>query len=198
MANKVLWASMVVVISFQVFFWTSYKFPPSQNVAELEAEQRLAQPAPRAIYFKLPIAQTTYHWVFQDRAAFLSGTLTLDIVRGDQRERITVFENGNISEGWEEISCSAAESSSDFYFGFVSDRPFSIASTDRVDMILNVANDLQGCGPHRKGILGVGEYRSSVDVTIYSTREDTAFLRKEDWEPQWDVAVTAETGWMNE
>ncbi len=198
MANRVLWAAIVVGILFQVFFSASYESPPSQNAEELEAEQRLAQPAPRTIYFKLPIAQTTYHWVFQERAAFLAGTLTLDIVRDDQRERITVFENGNITEGWEEISCTSAESPTEIYFGFVSDQRFAIANTDRVEMVLTVPEDIEGVGPHCEGILRAGEYRASDRVTIYSTHEDTAFLRKEDWKPQWDVAVTAETGWMND
>lgn len=36
-------------------------------------------PAPRFVYFKLPIEQTKYHWVSKERAAFLAGTLTLHI-----------------------------------------------------------------------------------------------------------------------
>ena len=157
-----------------------------------------AQPAPRSIHFKLPIDQTTYHWTFDDRTVFLAGTLTLEIVREDKRERIAVFENGNIAEGWEESSPRFDASCSHIYFGFVSREKFSIANSDRVEITLNVPEGLQGGWRDRTGILPAGEYRASNKATVYVTSEDTAFLRKEDWKPTWDVVITDESGRKNE
>lgn len=153
-------------------------------------------PAPRFVYFKLPIEQTEYHWIFQDRAAYLSGTLTLNIERGDRSEIVTVFDNGNISEDWEEIT---NESNPDeIYFGFVSRRKYSVALKDRVEMVLSITNDIEGKGPHTRGILRAGEYRSVNYVTVFWIDNDMAFLVEKDWNPQWDIKVTHDTGWMED
>ena len=180
-------------------FWTVFvALALWQVIAQESSPFSGAQAAPRSIHFKLPIDQTTYHWTFDDRTAFLAGTLILDIVREDKRERMTVFENGNIGEGWEESSLPSDESCSHIYFGFVSREKFSIASADRVEMTLSVPEGLQGGWRDRKGILPAGEYRASNKATVYVTSEERAFLRKEDWKPTWDVVLTDESGRKSE
>lgn len=83
------------------------------------------------------------------------------------------------------------------YFGFVSLNPFTVANGDHVEMLLTVSKDLEGIGPHRRGLLKAGDYQSACKFTVYSTDSDTALLRKEEWSPQWDVAITDSVGWMD-
>lgn len=155
-------------------------------------------PASRFVYFKLPIEQTEYHWIFQDRTEFLSGKLTLNIERGNRGEIVTVFDNGNISEGWEEIPGSSDQQPNEIYFGFVSRRKYSVASKDRVEIVLSVSDDIKGKGHRVSGILRAGEYRSANYLTISWPDDDMAFLRKEEWNPQWDIEITHVTGWTED
>jgi hypothetical protein len=133
-----------------------------------------------------------------DRAAFLSGKLTLDIHGAEGIESITVFEGGNISEGWSALGCRTEEDPTQIYFGFDSTRKYLVADEDCVDMVLLVPEDLAGVGPHTRGILGAGEYRSSNTVKVFFTDDERAFLREKEWAPQWDLYITDYAGWMED
>ncbi|MCF6285493.1 MAG: hypothetical protein L3K26_09920 [Candidatus Hydrogenedentes bacterium] len=164
-----------------------------------EAPQKLEAlinptPAPRVIYFKLPLEQTEYHWVFEERAAYLAGTLTLRIHGVDGEELITVFDKGIISEDWDELGCADEESNDKIYFGFQSNQTFMVTNGDHVEMVLELPIDVEGTGPHAKGILGAGEYRATNAIKVYSTDSDVAFLFEKKWSPQWNLDITQETG----
>jgi hypothetical protein len=148
---------------------------------------RTKNPHPRPIYFKLPLEQPEYHWTFMDRDAFLSGRLVLQITRGNESQTIIVFESGELSNAWKEMD-DDDKPGNRIYFGFVSQVPFPVSRLDSVELILNVPEDLEGCGNEENGVLKAGEYRSKGTFTFYSAKSgDNVYLTKENWDTLWKL-----------
>ncbi len=161
----------------------------------------------RALYFKLPIAGTRFHWRFLDSRAFLSGELTLRIVNAgrDRDQTVVVFRNGNITEGWQMIGDRPNDPT--FYFGLSTGQRFATAVGDSVIVTLTVTEDLQGRGPYSQGTLtagtwiATGTYTSLYGGTLNPLRDlmrvgkpPMAFLTC--WDITWALRDASDEGWM--
>ena len=162
--------------------------------SELAHDANAKTPHLRTIYFKLPLRQPEFHWVFEDRAGFLSGDLTMTVMGKDGKQAIPIFHDGKISDAWRPIEDK--ESKNEIYFGFTSKIPYLVSSLDQVDLLLALPKDVPGIGPDQKGVLKSGEYRSRGKFTVYWTDSDTAFLRKDDFDTKWDLTILQNSGWM--
>jgi len=171
----------------------------------------------RKLYFKLPLLQPEFHWMFKNRKDYLSGKLVISIIRGNKTESITVFENGKISEGWVEMDDAAkSETPERIYFGFISTLKYETAPGDSLRLELNVITDLDGIGPDNQGILKTGTYTSTGVYSLIIDRYDTSMfgssmsekeleaLHKtydytvfmESWKEKWPLVITEGKGWM--
>jgi len=173
------------------------------------------EPQMRMISLKLPLRQAEFHWEFMSREELLAGKLVLRVIRSGETNEIIIFENGRMSDGWEAMNFSDTKAGK-IYFGFKSSKKYATAPGDRLELELQVKQDLGGIGPEQKGILGAGTYKArgtysglldefkvpdelkdAPKETINKVRqmyEFTAFL--ENWQDQWDLHITSENGWL--
>ncbi len=149
----------------------------------------------RKIYFKLPLAQTQFHWLFDSREDFLAGRLVISIKRKEGSDWITIFENGALSEDWTEIKGLKHQTGSQIYFGFVSERRYSVSNNDVVEIFLHVKKDLSGIGPDNKGVLLAGQYKTESKFTIYDHNDETIYTGDENCDPMWNLKITDKKGW---
>ncbi len=175
-----------------------------------------AEPLMRTLSLKLPLRQAEFHWTFMSREALLKGKLALRIARSGRTNEIVIFESGQMREGWEPMSLPNPKAG-EIYFGFKSSRKYATAPNDRLELELQVKQDLSGIGPVQKGVLRAGSYKArgtysglmdeykvpdqlkaASKETISKLRaatEFTAFL--ENWQDQWDLRITSEEGWLS-
>lgn len=161
----------------------------------------------RTLYFKLPIAGTRYHWTFLDRRALLSGELTLRIVNAgrDRDQKLVIFRNGKITEGWEMIGDMPRDSS--FYFGFSTKQRIATAVGDSVIVTLTAMEDLRGRGPYSQGTLPTGTWvatgtyaalyggtRNPLRDFMRAGRPPAAYLTC--WDTAWVLRDASDEGWM--
>lgn len=176
-----------------------------------------AQPEMRTISVKLPLRQTEHHWTFMHREDILAGRLVLRIIRGGQTNEIVIFSSGKMSEGWEPMAFPIPKAG-EIYFEFNSSSKYETAPNDRVELELNVKQDVDGIGPTQTGVLRAGTYKTDGDYsglldgykipeqfkafpkeTIDKLRkqfEFKAFL--ESWQEQWDLRITSGQGWLSQ
>jgi hypothetical protein len=151
----------------------------------------------RSIYLKLPLKQPEYHWIFNDRKTFLSGSLKLFVTRGINTQEIIIFENGHIGEGWEPLSDQKDKNENKIYFGFVSKQNYEVNESDDVKIVLSVLKDIPGIGYDQEGILKEGLYTSNNGrFKIYDDGKQ-AFLCGDDWKDKWELTITSSKGWGN-
>lgn len=169
------------------------------------------EPVARYLSFKLPLTQPRFHWRFLDQEAFLAGRLTIRIVRDGIAESLTVFDSGEITEGWNPIAHQGPE----IYFGFSSTTSYLTSPRDSLEIELLVVEDLDGIGSVMTGVLARGTYfatgsfaliidpapsglsmemRQRLSVEILSMLEPQAFM--ECWRQTWDLRPTGDFGWM--
>ena len=175
-----------------------------------------AEPRMRTISLKLPLRQAEFHWTFLSREALLAGRLVLRIIRNASTNEIVIFEGGQMRAGWEAMSLPNPKAG-EIYFGFKSSQKYATAPNDRLELELQVKQDLKGIGPVQKGVLPAGTYKArgtysglldeykisdqlkrAPKETISKLRqvyEFTAFL--ENWQEQWDLRITSEEGWLS-
>jgi len=184
------------------------------------------EPIERRISFKLPLLQPEFHWRFKSRSDFLAGKLVISIIRDGETEDITIFENGNISDGWEAIGDTVmTDLPGDIYFGFVSTKKYLTAPQDKLKIELEVISDLDGIGAMDTGILKSGNYTSTGVYFLITDKYDTSILTKgmsrkqmkeskelidnlkkmysylvvmENWEEKWTLDITGDKGWLTD
>ena len=156
----------------------------------------------RHIYMKLPLYQPEYHWVFNSKKKFFAGKLTLIIETQEGKTEIPIFANGLLSRNWGKLCDGKCEKGEDFYFGFTSKKKYMVSETDKVQLKLEVKEDLQGTGAFMQGTLKAGTYTSKSRFRIFHLEQQTgkkdqyAFLGKDDWEVFWKLKKTSDEGWM--
>lgn len=169
------------------------------------------EPVARRLSFKLPLTQPRFHWRFLHREAFLAGRLTIRIVRDGIAESLTVFDGGEITEGWNPLAFQGPE----IYFGFSSTASFLTSPRDSLEIELLVVEDLEGIGSVMTGVLPRGTYfatgsfalimdpapsglsmemREKLSLEILSMLEPLAIM--ECWRQTWDLRPTGDFGWM--
>ncbi len=193
-----------------------------------EIQTQIKEPRGRTISLKLPLLQPTFHWTFMSRDDLLSGKLILRIIREEQSSDIVIFENGQLTEGWEAMTLPPASKRGEIYFGFRSHVKYSTAPGDKLGLELTVKKDLPGIGARQSGILPAGTYTSkgtySGLIDDYDTSAMEAELAEQDkvlvdeqeallnklrsmyenkaflelWEDQWSLKITDQTGWLPE
>lgn len=206
-----LWCLSVLVFlatGFPAYALRMTKMPKSVQTTNPE-------PQPRTMSLKLPLRQPEFHWTFMSRADLLAGKLVLRITNGGKTNEIVVFESGRLRDGWESINLPNPKAG-EVYFGFKSSKKYATAPSDRLELELQVKQDLSGIGPVQKGVLPAGSYKArgtysglldeykvpdqlkgASEETISKLRkacEFTAFV--ENWEEQWDLRITSEVGWL--
>ena len=180
-----------------------------------ELQTKNDEPVKRALSLKLPLKQPIFHWTFNSRSDFLAGKLVLHIVRDGKSRPITIFENGEFSDGWEAIELQNPKAG-EIYFGFQSSEKYLTAPGDSLRIEWLVKKDLEGIGPTQTGILPAGTYESEgtysglIDEYTVSEQmkdlpeETVAKLRNayefkaflENWEQEWPLKITSENGWL--
>jgi len=193
-----------------------------------EIQTQIKEPRDRTIELKLPLLQPAFHWTFMSRDDLLSGRLLLRIIREEQSSDIVIFENGQLTEGWEAMTLPPASKRGEIYFGFRSHVKYSTAPGDKLGLELTVKKDLPGIGARQSGILPAGTYTSKgtysglidsyytsameaklAEQNKVSADEQKALLSEirsmyenkaflELWEDQWSLKITSETGWLPE
>lgn len=161
----------------------------------------------RGLYFKLPLTQPTYHWVFTDRDSFFKkSSLTLEIYKSDKmKERKHIFhiiENSKFSKEWEALDDEEYKNSNKLYFGFTSKNQIEVTSTDYLKLTLVLDEDMEGIGSDFTGILPKGKYVAFGKFSIYDEykydagENESAFLTKDDYlSKPWDLNITSHDGW---
>ena len=213
---------LMVVCTFAV---TAHALYPIQVPQALQT--RLQDPLERTFSLKLPLEQPEFHWTFLSRKDFLAGKLTLRIIRNDQVTQIVIFENGRISDGWQEMPFTKDPNCGEIYFGFISTRKYLTAPGDRLQLELTAVKDLEGIGPNQAGVLPAGTYAAEGSYTAltdqYSSEQADDIIKRakkmhpqmqqnllqklreqyeykaflETWTGQWRLTITAETGWLS-
>lgn len=211
--NMTAKTSLLLAFSFLTAGSLGYALPALKMPQVMQTTNM--DPQLRSISLKLPLRQVKFHWTFMSREEFLAGRLVLRIMRSDQTNAIIIFEQGRISDGWEAISLPNPKAG-EIYFGFKSTRPYQTAPGDRLELELQVKQDLSGIGPEEKGILPAGIYQAhgaysglldefkvpaqlkdAPAETLNKLRQDydhAAFL--ENWQDQWDLRITGQEGWL--
>jgi len=174
------------------------------------------EPQMRKISLKLPLKQPRFHWTFMSKEDFLAGKLILRIKQGDVTNEIKIFENGELSKGWEAMTCEIPRAG-EIYFGFNSSQKYATEPNDILEIELHVIKDLDGIGAFQTGVLPKGVYKAmggySVLMDEYKIPPEsvkgiskekldelkkmfdcTAFL--ENWKQQWNLTITSEEGWL--
>jgi hypothetical protein len=174
-----------------------------------------AEPRMRTMSLKLPLRQAEFHWTFMKRKDLLAGKLVLRVTRSGKTNEITIFESGRMGEGWEAISFPNPKGG-EIYFGFKSSKKYANAPNDRLELELQVKQDLSGIGPLQRGTLPAGSYKARgtyswlfdeyrvPDQLKGASEETISELRKvceftallENWQDQWDLRITSKEGWL--
>lgn len=153
----------------------------------------------RHLYLKLPLEQPRFHWRFESSAEFLSGKLTLRMIRDDSVTELIIFDDGVISEGWQTIG---EDRGGTIYFGFRSTDTYVTAPSDSLEIELEVLQDLEGEGQLYTGILPAGSYSSAGS---YSGLNNRPWMKNEDyvpwafmqcWRELWPLVITSNDGWL--
>lgn len=164
-----------------------------------EAQTKSQHPVERKIQLKLPLEQPMFHWMFLNRKDLLSGKLVLRIKRDSSTSELTIFNNGNFSNGWEAITFDLPREKAigEIYFGFISSNKYLTAPGDEVEIELTVVKDLEGIGRLQKGILKAGVYISKGKFAIFDeSLSGEPIAIAEIWEKQWPLIITSEEGWL--
>ncbi len=191
-----------------------------------ELQTKIKEPRERTIHMKLPLLQPTFHWTFMSRDDLLSGKLLLRILRDDRSSEIVIFENGQFTEGWEDMPLQSTPERGEIYFGFISTLKCPTAPGDRLELELTVEKDLPGIGSIQSGILPSGTYiskgtysgliddydTSALEASLaeqgkISADEQEILLNKlrsmyenkaflQSWSDQWPLKITSKTGWL--
>jgi hypothetical protein len=174
-----------------------------------------AEPRMRTLSLKLPLRQPEFHWTFMSREALLKGKLVLRIARSGKTNEIVIFESGQMGSAWEPVSLPNPQAG-EIYFGFKSSKKYATAPNDRLELELQVKQDLSGIGPVQKGVLPAGTYKARgtysglldeyklSDQLKEAPKETISKLRKayefcaflENWQEQWDLRITSDEGWL--
>lgn len=167
------------------------------------------------ITLKLPFRQAGPLWKFPDRAAFLEGKLTLKISRPASTNTIVIFDRGQLQDGWGDLPLPRAVAG-EMYFGLKSSKKYLTAPGDRLELELEVKQDLKCIGPSRQGVLSAGTYQTFGSYSGLidefkpnpgskgTTQETTDAMRRlyawtallQNWQEQWDLRITSEKGWL--
>jgi hypothetical protein len=160
--------------------------------------------ADRALYFKLPVEGTRFHWTFLDPQAFLSGELTLRILNKGHDQTLVVFRDGKIHDGWEMIGDARPDGS--FYFGFATTHRFRTKADDSLVITLKAPYDLRGRGPYSEGVLAAGVWQMTgtysslygrrwnpMDLVVLHGEPPIAFMQC--WKGAWPITITKAEGW---
>jgi len=192
----------------------AYGLRPTKIPAELQT--KTAEPRNRAIHLKLPLRQPVFHWSFHREKDLLAGKLILRILRGGVTSTIVIFENGKLSEGWEAMPFRNPKAG-EIYFGFRSSKKYETAPGDRIEIELQVKEDLHGIGPLHTGILRAGTHKAKgsysglIDeyaIPDQAKKLPTETLTKlrqaydykaflENWDEQWSLEIANEEGWLS-
>jgi hypothetical protein len=120
-------------------------------------------------------------------------------------------------EGWEAMSVPTRKGAGEIYFGFKSSKKYATAPNDRLELELQVKQDLRGVGPLQSGTLPAGSYTArgtySMLVDEYRVPKQFKDVPKEavdrlhqmydftagleNWQDQWDLRITSEEGWLS-
>ncbi len=165
----------------------------------------LGPTAKRTVYFKLPIAGARFHWMFDDRDAFLAGALTLRIINEERDDTLVVFRDGILRDGWTMVG--DARSDGAFYFGLETSHRYATAPDDSLIITLTVREDLLGRGPYHEGVLRAGTWTRTgtysalyggrwnpMDYAVLRDRPPVAYLQC--WDDVWPIEITAASGWQ--
>ena len=117
------------------------------------------EPLMRTILLKLPLRQAEFHWAFISREELLQGKLVLRIARSGQTNEYVIFEGGQMRESWEPMEFPVPHAG-EVYFGFKSSMKYPTAPSDRLELELQVKEDLSGIGPMQRGVLPAGLYKA--------------------------------------
>jgi len=158
-------------------------------------------PGARSVYMKLPLEQPQFHWYFRDEAAFLEGSLEIEIHGAHGRDTVlTVFSQGEMAPGWRPIS----RDERGIYFGVIGGGGVWTEPRDSLVVRLRVARDLAGVGAYRKGVLPKGQYEAVASYmnligvggvsSLGKSKAPTAFVGC--WRTRWPLEVTSEKGWL--
>jgi len=207
LSAKIWWLSILTFLATGSPTYGLYMVKAGEGLQTTNAD-----PVPRALSLKLPLRQTEFHWTFMSRKALLAGKLVLRIVRTGETNNIVIFDSGQMTDGWEAMPLPNPKAG-EIYFGFKSSKKYPTAPKDRLELELQVKQDLSGIGPEQKGVLPAGVYKARgaysglidqwkppegvTEETIRKVRkmfDFTAFL--ESWEEQWDLRITSKEGWL--
>ena len=201
----------------------SYSLARRITLMPEEIQTKIMEPRERSIYFKLPLLQPIFHWKFNSRNDFLSGKLVLRIIRNENTDEITIFEGGNMTDGWESIGIPPALPQGEIYFGFQSTKKYLTAPGDLLQIELKVTKDLDGIGGVETGILPAGTYLSKgrysglIDMMMpimdgketffnFMTEDQRDTVRGQfeykawvdNWDERWSLKITSNKGWLSE
>jgi len=201
----------------------------SLNMTEMpeNLQTKIQAPQARTFSLKLPLLQPDFHWTFMSRDDFLSGKLLLRITRNNRTEEIVIFEKGQFTDGWAEMSEQQRPDRGEIYFGFISTAKYLTAPGDKLELELTITKDLPGIGARQSGILPAGLYKSTGTYSGLLDDYDTSALEEqlakngeisdeqqklvdqlrssleykaflESWQDQWSLEITSQKGWLTE
>ncbi len=202
-AVKQLFAGILLVILCALCSCAHHAVDDGRHVVSADYASRMqgersSKEFARRIYIKLPLLQPRFHWVFLEKKSFLSGSLVLTISAKGKQTRMTIFEDGALSDEWE-IMDADKHSGDRLYFGFESKERVTVSEADQVHLHLTVKEDIRGQGEGAAGVLRSGSYESTSQFTLYhlesfSGKKDVyAFLNNDAWRVRWRLEdVTGE------
>lgn len=174
-----------------------------------------SEPIERTLSIKLPLLQPRFHWTFYRQVDLLAGKLSLRIIRNQQTQEIVIFQDGKFSEGWTSMPFPQPKVG-EVYFSFQSSHKYLTTPSDRLEIELEVVQDLDGIGALQTGYLPAGRYRSSGTYDLVTDeyevpeafksmppevvekmRENLQFKAMvETWDTSWPLVITGEQGWL--
>jgi len=161
----------------------------------------------RCIYFKLPLKQPEYHWIFNDRASFIEHTtLKLDVFENNKmnttKYSFAIIENGKMSTDWTPLDDDDNKEENRLYFGFSSNEQFDFSNLNYAKLTLKTSITMEGIGSENTGNLPKGSYTSFGRFSIYDEElydagtDECVFLDKKDLSPNWELVITGDEGYI--
>lgn len=196
--NTYLVALLVALIVVGTYHLMIREPSPQPSTA---TQRKGAPPYPvlhhRHLYFKLPIANVQYHWVFKSPKEVMAGKLNVTLRCPNLLSvSSTVFSDGTLSKDWLVLTKTKPGY---LYFGFKSKGTYPTAKGCQLYMEYFLPNDVKGIGYKLQGSLSKGTYRSlgSVTSTTHANKPG-GFAFIYGWNKYWHIKKSSDIGWSKQ